>query len=176
VAGSCSDSGSGCFNNTEIHWCTDAGDLGINCASFGTQRCSGFPETDASLWVACVAETEAGAEAGAETRCAPDASATCVGGVAMSCPSGVFESLDCAVVLRSQSACAAGPLVPPFDWTAACALNPPSCVADSCDDRTLNGCGRGQVFSTDCADAGLGPCTTLATDDGQERAACAPPP
>ncbi len=175
--GSCSDSGSGCFaDNTSIHWCTDAGDLGINCANFGTQRCSGFPETDASLWVACIAETEAGAEAGTFTHCAPDASATCVGGMAVSCPSGVVEYLDCAALLGTQGACAAGPLVPPFDWTAACVLNPPSCVADSCDGRTLHGCGRGQVFSTDCADAGLGPCTILVTDDGQERAACVPSP
>jgi hypothetical protein len=177
--GGCS-MGSGCFHNdggiyTMIRWCTDAGDVGIDCASFGAQRCSGFPDPpDSSYWVACVAEE--GVEAGATVRCTPDASATCVDGRAVSCPSGVVESLDCEALLGSQNACAAGPLAPPFDWTAPCVMSPSVCLADSCDGGTLNACGRGAVFSLDCADAGLGACATIATDDGQRAACAAPPP
>lgn len=174
-AGGCSTVGSGCYGTTLIYCGADAGDLAIDCASFGTRRCSGFPAAAAgqrAKWVACVAE----ADAGIASVCSPDASAACVNGVAVSCPSGILESLDCTALLGSANACAAGPLVPPFDWTSACALTPPECARDGCNGTTLNGCERGAVFSIDCAQQHLGACVMVNTDNGsQQRAACAPP-
>jgi hypothetical protein len=175
-AGGCPADASGCYGSTMIHSCVDGGiDQGIDCSSFGSQHCAGFPteHDNTSAWVACIAETDAGPEAG----CAPDASAACVGGIAVSCPSGVLESLDCATLLGSPNACAAGLLVPRFDWTSPCVLTVPTCLGDSCDGPTLNGCARGAVFSIDCKSEGLGACEMVATDDADDqRAACSPPP
>jgi len=171
-AGACPVTGSGCYGTSSIHWCTDGGDVGIDCSSFGTQRCSGFPTVDSGVqWVACVPEVDAGPAA----TCAPDASATCAGGVALSCPTGFVESLDCTALLGSPAACAASPLAPPFDWTSACTLeSSPRCASDSCDAAVLTGCGRGAAFTVDCASQGLGACQLRTTDDGA-RAACSAP-
>jgi hypothetical protein len=168
-AGGCASRGSGCYGATSIYCGPDAGDLGIDCTSFGSGRCSGFPTDDShAQWIACVAEADVA------SPCVPDATATCVDGVAVSCPSGVLESLDCSALLGSPGACAAGRLVPPFDWTSACSLASPLCTSDSCDGGTLNGCERGAVFSIDCTKQGLGACAMLATDNGsRQRAACA---
>jgi len=170
-AGDCAARGSGCYGARSIYCGTDAAAVAIDCASFGTRRCSGFPTADShAQWVACVAEVDAQAT----SACAPDASAACVGDVAVSCPSGVIESLDCASLLGASNACTAGPLVPPFDWTSACLLTPPDCVVDGCAGSTLNGCERGAVFSIDCDQQGLGACAMVTTADGSEhRAACA---
>ncbi|MGO9835405.1 MAG: hypothetical protein ACLP1X_14425 [Polyangiaceae bacterium] len=164
----CPVGASGCYGATTIHSCAEGGvDIGIDCSSFGAERCSGFPQDP--QWVACVAETEAGPEAG----CVPDASATCLGGVALSCPSGVVESLDCAALLGSPNACATGQLVPRFDWTSPCVLASPMCMGDSCNGTTLNGCSRGAAFSVDCMNEGLGVCEMVTTGNGDvQLAAC----
>jgi len=162
---------SGCFgaSASELHWCVDGGDVGIDCASNGSQRCGGFPTASSALWVACIAESDAAA-------CEADASATCsAGGVATSCPSGVPETLDCQRLLQSPQACTAGPLSPPFDWTGPCAVVPAQCSGDSCAGSTLTGCARGAAFTVDCAGQGLGACRMLATDVGAaQHGACAP--
>lgn len=164
---------------TRLHWCeggaTAAGiDVGMDCAGNGAGTCAGFPEGNPQ-WVACIAESDAGAAA----SCTPAASAMCTdAGAAVSCPSGVREELDCVALLGSPSACHAGPLDPPFDWTSACLANPPQCASDSCVGATLAGCARGTVFPVDCnrPDVGLGPCRMVKTDLAQqEHAACSPP-
>jgi hypothetical protein len=164
----------GCYGSaTRLHYCRDGRDLGLDCASNGAQRCDGFPlATDAS-WVACVAETDAGAAA----WCPADHSATCSAtGLATSCPSGVLERLDCAILLGSANACVPGPFAPEFDWTSPCTVSPPQCGGDSCDGGTVVGCERGAVFSTDCASQGLGACHMVTTDvGGQSRASCTTP-
>jgi len=172
-AGVCAQ-GSVCDDNdTAIRCGADGGSLVIDCASFGTQHCSGFPVVHAPSWVACVAESDAGDAA----TCFPDASAACVDGVSVSCPSGVLETLDCNALLGSMDACSPGPLVPPFEWTGACGVAPAECDADSCDASVLTGCGRGAAFSVDCEEAGLGACSLVTTDEGSlVRAACAPHP
>jgi hypothetical protein len=169
--------GAGCFGKTKLSWCGDAGgqwgNVGLDCASNGAGSYGVFP--DAGQWVACLAETDAGASA----ACAPSLVAACDGGVASSCPSGVRESIDCATLLGAANACAPGPLTPPFDWTSACQVSPPVCTADSCGDggATLTGCARGAMFSTDCYAEGLGSCRTVTTDTGSQlHAACGPPP
>jgi hypothetical protein len=155
-----------------IHWCSGETDVGLDCASFGSPRCAAFPAT-APTWVACVPPGDAGAS------CTPDTEARCADGVARSCPAGVPETVNCAALLGAPAeagACREGPLVPPFDWTSACVLDPPACTADACDGGLLTGCARGAAFSVDCAEAGLGACSMRSTDLGtRQHAACTPP-
>ena len=154
---------------TELLWCVDSVDIGIDCASNGAQRCEGFPDPSNASWLACAAESDAG-------PCVPDASASCTGGVSWSCPSGVLESIDCARLLQSDAGCRDGPLAPPFDWTSPCVL-PTSQCAESCTDAGLIGCARGAAFALDCAAQGLGTCRPVATDMGSEvHPACTPLP
>ncbi len=162
----------GCYSDTVIHWCSDGVDKGIDCKGSGAQRCDAFPSPDASQWVACVPEV-----GGGET-CAPSTAATCTSGVANLCTAGVPESIGCRALLHPVSdagGCREGALDPPFDWTGACVVDPPECASDSCDGGLLSGCERGAVFSVDCAQAGLGPCSMLPTDRGTAlHAACEP--
>jgi hypothetical protein len=163
---------SGCYGST-LHYCSDGVDVGIDCAGNGAMQCDGFPSRAAPSWVACVAESDAGAAA----QCSAGVSASCSGtGIAASCPSGVLERIDCRILLGSASACAPGDLAPPFDWTSPCSLSPPQCSGDSCDGGTVLGCERGAAFGTDCKEQRLGPCRMVTTDMGaQSRAACTPP-
>jgi hypothetical protein len=156
-------------DGTRLHWCTDGGDVGIDCADNGRGACGGFPPSP-HAWLACVAEGDAGCDAGL--------SAGCQGGYAFSCPSGVAESIDCLEILQVAGAsCTPGTLSPPFDWTSPCRVSPAMCTADSCDAGTLVGCTRGAPFFLDCPSEGLGACRMVATDVGsQPHAACTPPP
>jgi hypothetical protein len=162
--------------STVIQDCAvDGRALVTDCAGSGRQTCDGFPAGDAQ-WVACVPEVDAAG------YCTPDLSATCDRGVAHSCPTGVAESLDCSGLLaaarpwQDAGACREGRLDPPFDWTGACALEPPQCSTDACDGGILTGCGRGAAFDLDCFEAGLGACSMVRTDPGSAmHAACTAP-
>jgi hypothetical protein len=157
-------------SGTKIHWCDPKTglDIGLDCADNGAGRCGGFPTRTAAQWLACVPEGDGG--------CEPDASVSCVGGIAHSCPAGVPEQIDCAGLLGSAGACSPGPLSPPFDWTSSCVLSPPACNADSCseDAGTAVGCTRGTAMAVNCAQEGLGPCRMIAAGTDL-RAACTPP-
>jgi hypothetical protein len=170
----------GCFgpSATQLHWCAvDGGRVGIDCAANGAQQCAAFPTSSSPQWVACTAESDAGAAA----RCAPDASATCTdAGYAVSCPSGVLEKLDCSSLLSAVNACVQGPLSPPFDWRSACAATSAACSTEACAGKALVGCSRGATFTIDCTrqELGLGPChmVTVPTLTGTEaRPACGRP-
>jgi hypothetical protein len=163
-----------CDNNTEtghgaIRWCEDGGEVSIECAGNGKGRCDGFPDASAARWLACVAESDAGAAG----QCSPSRAVTCSsGGVATSCPSGVMETIDCTHILRQPNACSGAGLDPPFDWTSPCTLGSP-CPQDSCDGGILTGCARGAPFRVDCGKANLGQCRMVATELGNaESAAC----
>jgi hypothetical protein len=165
-------SGRGCSGTprNELLWCVDGGDVGIDCANRGTKPgCNAyFPNGSDAGWVACMAESDAGS-------CPPDASAACSNGIALSCPSGVLEKIDCASLLQSVAGCTPGALAPPFDWTSPCGVVPEHCT-ESCTDAGLTGCARGAAFALDCAAEGLGPCGEVSTDKGSAvHAACAPP-
>jgi hypothetical protein len=169
--GSAADCTSGCFGarRTELHWCTDAGDLGLDCSGNGAQLCVGIPP-DASVasWVACAAESDAG-------TCTPDAAVACANGVAFSCPSGVPEQIDCDDILGVEGGCVAGVPKLRFDWPGACAVASSTC-ADSCTGSGLTGCAHGAAFTLeDCNLEHLGPCHVVPTLDGP-ASACAPPP
>jgi hypothetical protein len=163
-----------CVDGTSIHWCVagvDGGagnDPGIDCAGNGATACGGFPLA-APRWLACKPEGDA-------APCTPAATATCQDGRATMCPTGVVETLDCARLLGSPSACSSGDLSPPFDWTSPCSLG--ACTEDSCDvdAATLASCERGANFSVTCASEGLGPCRMTTADPAHgPRAACTPP-
>jgi hypothetical protein len=161
-------------DGTTLHWCVpgeDGGpgvDRGIQCASNGGGACGGFPSVPAQ-WVACLPGGDAAA-------CTPDASATCEDGRATMCPSGVLETLDCKALLGTGSACTAGGLSPPFDWTSPCS-SASACADDSCAGGQLTSCERGTSFTIDCKGQGFAGCRLLAADPGAPaRAACTPPP
>ena len=160
-------------DGTNLHKCTDAGDVGIDCAGNGAQQCKVFGT--GTQWAACLPSGDAG-------PCTPDASATCVSGIATSCPAGRIETIDCLELLSSTAACNPGPLSPAFDWTSPCAIVADASAdaspdggpdaggcTESCSGTTLTGCYRGAAFQLDCAEVGLGACQAAS-------AACTPPP
>jgi hypothetical protein len=167
-----------------LHVCDDAGrDIGIDCNSNGAQQCNGFPTPANPSWVACVPESDAGS-------CTPTDSATCVDGIAVSCPAGLVERLDCLTLLQNPRACTPGTLSPPYDWTSPCVVandagdagdeggaSDASACVESCDGTMLTSCYRGALFTLDCAQVGLGACRKVPTDEGTVlNAACAHPP
>jgi hypothetical protein len=159
---------------SQLAWCApDGGLVGVDCASSGAGYCALFPP-GAKTWLACVAESDAGADAG----CAASLASTCANGVATSCPSQVPETIDCRSLLGSDAACQAGRLEPPFDWTSPCVQSPASCTMDHCDDAgaVLVSCARGAPFMLNCASAGLNQCQIAGARDGSpQRAVCTPP-
>jgi hypothetical protein len=164
-----------CDGNS-LHWCAAAGDgglaldRGMACTSNGAMECGAYPSKDSPQWAACKPESDGAA-------CEPIASATCDGGRAIMCPSGVTETLDCAALLGSDAACSPGGLSPPVDWTSPCSVNSSVCANDSCDGDTLTSCERGATFSIGCAAQGLGDCRLVTADPGSTpRAACTPLP
>ncbi len=176
--GSCAggrDAGSGCSPEcfgSELHWCVDGGDVGIDCADNGAGACGGFPTASAAAWLACLPSSDAGA-------CAAAATATCSNGIARSCAAGAQEAVDCDELLQVVDACVPGALSPPFDWTSPCRVEPGpdggACV-ESCSGTVVGGCERGVPATVDCATVGLGACRMVTTDDGtQTHPACAPP-
>jgi hypothetical protein len=187
----CALEGGSCMD-TALHWCASGYDVGIDCADNGARGCKGFSTaTDAepAAWVACQPQGEG-------ATCQPDASARCDNGVAVSCPAGTVETLDCAaLLLQNAQGCTPGMLTPPFDWTSPCQvvgedageggtvgdggdMGDASPCTDSCMGGTmLNGCYRGASFSLDCMQVGLGPCQIVQTDVGRAfNAACTPRP
>lgn len=160
---------------TTLHDCAGSRDIGIDCAGTGAGQCAGFP-AGSPQWVACVPLTDAGA-------CAPDASVSCQDGIATSCPAGGLETINCQQLLGTQGACNPQDAAPPFDWTSACRVVPPTppCDGDAgeaCDPDagTITSCARGAPFTVRCSEQGLGHCQMVATDNGlTRRAACTPP-
>jgi len=183
VSGVCAgsrDAGIGCTManrecyGTTLHWCTDGGDVGIECADYGAGACNGFPTATTAQWFACLPSGDA-------ATCSATQSATCSGGFATSCPAGVVETIDCDGLLQANGACVAGDLSPPFDWTSPCRLEPApdggGACAESCNGNVVGGCERGVPVSVDCVSVGLGACRMVTTDTGTEtHPACAPPP
>jgi hypothetical protein len=146
----------------------DGVDLGIDCASNGSQDCRPYSGADGSGWVACAAE--------GDTLCDPSLTVTCNGGVATSCTSGVVETIDCTALLGSAAICVPGTLNPTFDWTSPCEAGVSQCSTDLCDDAGgITGCMRGATTSVDCAAQALNPCAVVDVGAGLQAAACTQP-
>lgn len=161
---------SNCGADQRIHWCGGGVDEGIDCRSYGAAACGVFPEPT-KQWTACVPEGDGGA-------CAPSTSASCAGGVATMCLTGVEETVDCAALLGAPGTCDKGKLALPFDWTGPCSAGV-ACPVDACsaDGGSLTSCTRGAPFTVNCAEQGLGPCRLVTADPASPpRSACTPLP
>jgi hypothetical protein len=177
-ATACSDGGAPSACSGSALTCSN-GEIAFDCAGNGSRACTAAP-VSSTVGLACVPNDAAAGEG-----CTPDAMATCTGGVASSCPTGIPETIHCGTLLGvgdTNAACTSGPLGGGFDWTSPCALTPPECTADACGDGgsgpspTLVGCVRGAATALDCAGEGLGPCRLVPTNSGAEaRPACTPP-
>jgi hypothetical protein len=165
AASTCSSAGTSC-NGTHLDDCEDAGpfDLGVDCASFGGGRCAN------------------GACASTGDACEASAAVTCNGNVAMGCPSGFAEQVDCAALLAPTTApppCNAGAGGRPWDVSRACNVGSCSDVNDSCSPSglaTLSSCARGAIFSVSCTSLGFAGCALVSVpNDPTLHAACIPP-
>jgi hypothetical protein len=160
--------------NRQLHSCPAGRDIGIDCSDNGAGQCNGFPP-GASQWVACIPEGDSG-------TCVPSTVPT--GGVALPCPTGIREEIDCQTLLQADSgsgSCNPQDAAPAFDWTSACVASPPvpPCDGDAGDfcegDAGLVSCARGVPFNVDCSLQGLGACQIVTTDVGTaQHAACTP--
>jgi hypothetical protein len=177
ASGLSSCSGESC-SDRQVHSCNAAGrDIGIDCSENGAGQCNGFPP-GSSQWVACIPEGDSG-------TCGAGSTPTCAGGVALPCPTGAREEIDCQTLLQpgdASSACNPQSGAPAFDWTSACVVEPPvpPCDGDGGDycmgDAGLASCARGVPFTVDCNQQGLGRCQMMTTDLGSaQHAACSPP-
>jgi hypothetical protein len=175
------ETGAGCFygcSGSVLHDCTpDAGDVGIDCADNGGQQCKVFADVDAG-WAACVPVADAGGcDASKDVTCTP-------AGVALSCPAGRAEGIDCTDLLQSASACNPGTQASgDFDWTSPCSVRLPADAGPdaapctpACSGTHLVDCYRNAPFDLDCHEAGLGLCGMVTTDLGSRTSpACGPP-
>ncbi len=145
----CQNAGSGCSGATRA-FCPDAGAraFGENCAMWN-QTC------DSNLGcvgcLGCFSGTDAGA-------CTPDASATCTGDVATSCPAGALETVDCHEILQQTGTCNQGPLTGQ-DPTRACSVDAGEAgagCAEGCTGSLVTACARGATFTFDCSSIDAG--------------------
>ncbi len=161
-AAACTDAGVRCQGSAAIACKTSAGisfDEGVDCAAFGDGRCVQDP-----AGVACAPVVPAkSCNASARVVCEP-------GNIASSCVGGQLVRVSCAAVGRSCDATGVSPLDPSgacrnIDASAACASTSDECISNG----RLRGCERGARVEIDCANFGLGPCTT-----GMARPTCTP--
>jgi hypothetical protein len=139
-------------------------DLGVDCTSFGDQRCA----PDAA---ACLPLQQDAAPCGVDAtlRCGPT-------GIATSCPAGRSESVDCHALLGDAGGCNPdGGDGRAWDVTRGCTAG--ACtVEDYCDGATVRSCARGVTFAVDCTSVGLGPCLREKTPkEAMLKARCAAP-
>ena len=153
------DAGTWC-SGTQLHDCEpDAGpfDQGSDCASFGETCVAGSPS-------ACAANGES---------CPPSAQLRCNGDVAIGCPSGFSEQVDCAAILGTTGSCNADAAGRPWDVARACTVDGEPCPPDSCTGTLLASCARGAALNVDCTAVGFASCTTVQLPDATSRAICA---
>ncbi len=160
---SCRDAGTDC-TGTHLRDCDVAGgiDHGIDCASFGEGKC-------APGGAACLPSANA-------STCKVDASITCLGTSATSCPAGREEIVDCRELLGDAGACNPKGSGRAWDATRACTAG--TCIGeDSCAGSILRSCARGVTFTVDCAAQGLSPCQReMLPTESVTKARCGKPP
>jgi hypothetical protein len=163
----CADAGTSCSGTQLMDCDPDAGsfDLGIDCASVGA--------------AACVPGAPAACQAAGNAKCDRSSEVTCSGNVAMGCPSGSPEQVDCNALLPGtglgNGLCDSSSGGRPWDVSRACTLG--ACkLGDSCEKaKTISSCARGVVVSIDCTTIGLSGCTTVQLPgDPATYAACVP--
>ena len=169
----------GC-EGTKLHWCVDGGppqDHGVDCADFGagvcddpgdggnpTCRLSPPPLPDAG---------PAAPDASAGPACTPTPKVQCEQNVAIGCPSGIQERVDCGLLGLPCTTTEGGDA---FDVARACG-SPAATCTDSCVGTKLHVCLRGgrDELEIDCKAHGLKDCVKQVTSDGKEQATCGGP-
>lgn len=145
--GSCTP---GC-TDAALHECDDAGgDIGVDCAAFGAQKC--VTNGGAS---ACLAEHG--------KSCAPTTAVSCSNGFATGCPSGIEETVDCRALTGSTTCNPSAP-GPSWDVARVC-FRPGTCNDDTCAGNQLTSCVDGATYTTKC-DGPFTGCTTAPNIDG----------
>jgi hypothetical protein len=152
---------SGCAG-TVLKQCDAGANLGLDCQSFGGQRC---------------VEAEGGAPSCLAERgdsCTPTVDITCLdGGRASSCPSGVRETVDCTV-LTGIGTCNQAKVTPQLGAAAGCYAGNGNCPADSCSGDVVISCFAGRTWELRCAEHGLGPCRDAPTLEDPNAKSCTP--
>lgn len=142
---------SGC-NGSQLSVCDDAGlDHGLDCASVGTGTCVASP-------VLTCAPVSVG-------TCTQSSGVWCDGGVAIACPTGAPEWVDCARIAGSGGCVdmpEAGAPLTPSDACRQPQANA-ACTQDKCNGDALSACVRGRVVPVDCTAEGLGACGPITT-------------
>jgi hypothetical protein len=159
---SCPNAGAGCDGVTRV-FCTEGGarPFGENCALWN-QTCVNVA---CAGCLGCFAVADAGG-------CTPDASATCNGDIATSCPNGSLETIDCHELLQQSGTCNPGRLAGQ-DPTSPCYLDAGVAEAGdsgdagdsgvgctgACSGNSVTTCARGVANTFDCTsiDAGCEP-------------------
>lgn len=144
----CPDSGTGagCDGVTRV-FCSEPGarPFGENCALWD-QTCD---NGDCAGCLGCFAGSDAG-------TCAPDASASCSGDIATSCPNGALETIDCHELLQQSGTCNPGSLPLQDDPTSPCYLDAGADDSGGCtetcsgDNKEVTTCTRGVTNVFDC--------------------------
>ncbi len=164
TAGVCVGSPPPSCNAAKVQYCGGGTDQGVDCALFGAGSCV----TNAGVGPSCL--PTAGA-----TACTPDASVLCYGAVALGCPSGRIESLDCHDLLENAGTCTGTSTGPAWDVARACTASGSACTAGCTSDGGVVGCHRGpHRLEVNCADYGLKPCKAV-THLSVSTYQCAPP-
>ncbi len=148
-------------------------DEGFDCAAYGGGTC-------------VQNATTASCKPASDKVCSPTANVKCEGNVAVGCPSGFEERVDCAaltgiknVTSLPRSTCSASTGGRAWDVSRACGISGSDggsgCGRDECSGEKLVACVRGVQVTIDCAaDAKLARCITVRTFDG-ERPTCSRP-
>ncbi len=153
-----------CGESGAVHL-TDGGlgtiDVGEDCALSGAGQCVTVGDTPACL-------------ATGGRACTASSSVRCEGNVAVGCPSGVEERVDC-VALGAVCATGVTGAVAGIGWDVSRACKSAgTCTSDSCSGSSLVGCVHGAPMTVDCVGLGLGACATRATVDGNAPSCTAP--
>ncbi len=183
----------GCVG-TQMQLCRDGGsaeagggrDDGFDCANFGAGKC-----VDGDAGPACLPSSN--------VTCVPSADVECnVDGVAVGCPAGRQELVDCRALFGSQCHAVRSPVVDAgaskdagdagnarertsreraWDVQRACEIvgtDAAACTEERCNDKKLVACVRGSRIVVDCAALFGTDCTTVETSDGLRPACRAP--
>jgi hypothetical protein len=142
-------------------------DEGFDCSGYGASEC-----VQNALGASCK-PSRGGA-------CPPTGDVRCEGDVAIGCPSGIEERVECKALTgsaTSERTCSSTTGGRTWDVSRACGIasteGGAGCARDTCSGEKLAACVRGVTITIDCATLGanLGRCVQVRTFDG-ERPTC----
>ncbi len=134
---------SGC-EGTASHVCDGADDRGVDCAYFGAGTCGAG---------SCVLEDAGACAAPVVDDGGPADAIRCSAGIAMTCPVGQRDAIDCGAfgfTCEPQPATAGA-----SDVSLACKGQDAGACTDRCSGTVLTSCFRNLAFVVDCNEHGL---------------------